>query len=98
MLYWYAYPLDVTVFGPGAILTAPNCFGGGPGRSCLFDQFLCYIDVDTNFNPLWTGSTTVGTNLDPDVVDTAIALSTGGAQYSTDRYTNTLDPNKLFPG
>ncbi|KAI1080981.1 hypothetical protein F5B20DRAFT_588939 [Whalleya microplaca] len=90
MLLWYAYRLDVIAFGSGNTVIAPNCIGSAPGKSCFFDEFVRYIQMTGQTTSAWTGSTTVGTNLEPDVFTTASELDKNG-------YRNTVDPSKVFP-
>ncbi len=62
---WFAYRMDVETLGVGNTVMAPGCRGTVGDGSCFFDEFLRYI------TPKWRGSTSVGTNLDPDVETTA---------------------------
>ena len=87
--------MDVMVNEPADRLIAVGCVGTGPGNSCLFDEFLRYIQMTSKKTPLWTGSTTVGDDLTPDVVSTANELATRGVAKTSTRYTNTYKTSKL---
>lgn len=97
MLIWYAYRMDIMAFGAGSTLIAPDCIGTAPDGTCYFDEFLRYIERIGPNNPAWTGRTAVGTNLDPDCLNTADELANGGTAGTPSRYTNTVEPSKLFP-
>lgn len=97
MLIWYAYRMDVISFGASKTIMAPYCIGSAPDRSCLFDEFLRYIQRVGKGTHLWTGSTSVGNNLKPDVLGTAQELDNGGTQGTPSRYSNTLAPSDIFP-
>ena len=72
MAIWYAYRMNVKAFGAGNTLIANKCLGSLPDKSCTFDELVRYISHD----PLQT--TSVGTNLKPDVVATAHELKNQG--------------------
>lgn len=99
MFFWYVYRMDCLAFGkPNRIAT--GCHGGGPGGTCLFDEFLRHIQSHgTPERPIepWTGSTSVGTNLDPDVWNTANELLNSGERDTPTRYPNVYDPLKIMP-
>lgn len=97
MFLWYAYRMDITVFGSGNTILAPGCIGTVSDRSCYFDEFLRYIQRTGPTTAAWTGSTTVGTDLNPDVLSTANELATSGTAETPSRYSNTVEPAKLFP-
>lgn len=54
-----------------------------------FDEFIKYIER-TGQKDGFRGTTSVGNNLAPDVVDTVRELNTAG-------YTNQLEPRKMLP-
>lgn len=66
MWLWYAYRMD-------GMRDPSNwefhCTGTGPNGRCKFDEFLRYADKHP-----WTGSTSVGDSLDPDVSKTVTEL------------------------
>ncbi|PYI16967.1 hypothetical protein BO99DRAFT_445026 [Aspergillus violaceofuscus CBS 115571] len=64
MLFWYAYRIDVMTFGAGSTEIASECVGTASDKNCLFDEFVRYIQRDGK--NAWTGSTTVGDDLEPD--------------------------------
>lgn len=77
MLLWYAYRMEIKMYGVGETYLANLCEGHAPDGSCLFDEFLKYIQRGPGRNEnwvKWTGDTTVGTNLNPDVEATAREL------------------------
>ncbi|KAJ6032220.1 hypothetical protein N7540_002952 [Penicillium herquei] len=100
MFLWYAYRLDIKS-SPGANTIAKGCVGTVSDKSCYFDEFLKYIQQTPSKKAKWkrwTGSSSVGKNLDPDVIDTATELRTIMAP-STDpaaRYSDKLDWNKIL--
>jgi hypothetical protein len=78
-----------------ARLTISRCAGSLPDGSCTFDEFLRKtLQVSRNI-PAWTGSTTVGTNTNPNVESTAQELST---MQSENRIQLVFDASKLLPG
>ncbi|RAH78796.1 hypothetical protein BO86DRAFT_458265 [Aspergillus japonicus CBS 114.51] len=89
MLFWYAYRIDVMTFGAGSTEISSECVGTASDKSCLFDEFVRYIQRDGK--NAWTGSTTVGDDLEPDVLNTADELAADG-------YKGNYDIAKLFPG
>ena len=91
MLCWYAYRMDIVAFGAGSIIIAPGCIGSAPDRSCHFDEFLRFIQRTGGTTMPWTGFTTVGKNLNPDVLTTAKELATSGTKDTPTRYSNTLE-------
>ena len=97
MLIWYAYRMDIASFGAGSTLIAPGCIGEAPDKSCYFDEFLRYIQRTGPKVRPWTGSTSVGTKLNPDVLTTANELATSGTAGSPTRYSFTAEPAALFP-
>lgn len=95
MLAWYAYRMDVLSNDVGlsfndakATVFAKDCVGSGPGKTCQFDEFIKYIGKSST---PWAGKTSVGKNLDPNLVKTAQELATNG-------YVNVIGASKLFPG
>lgn len=70
ILLWYSYQMELDVYGAGQTYLANECRGNGRGNSCLFDEFLKWI-----LKRRFTGTTSVGRNLSPDVVATARELS-----------------------
>lgn len=85
MLLWYAYRLDIAA---GGTFIAPDCPGTGKDKRCYFDEFLRYIEEVEERSP-WSGSTSVGRNLAPNVLSTAEELVTS-------RYSNAVDPDVLY--
>ncbi|PYI03569.1 hypothetical protein BO78DRAFT_451622 [Aspergillus sclerotiicarbonarius CBS 121057] len=96
VLYWYAYRIDIMTHDAANREIAVGCVGTGPGKTCLFDEFLRYIQKTGRNTKLWTGSTNVGKDLTPDVISTAEQLATGGEAKTPSRYPNTSDPSKMF--
>ena len=92
MLMWYAYRIQVLTNGPGQTRIAPTCRGNGPHRTCLFDEFLKNVQREGDKIKPWTGHTSVGTNLNPDVLDTADELAQPGG------FNNNIDMQKVLPG
>ena len=86
MLVWYAYPMDVQAYEFGFTLIAPGCKGSIADGSCSFDELLKYLQRSGHE---WTGSTTVGQKLNPEVGSTAAELSASG-------YKCNFEPLKLF--
>lgn len=72
----------------GGNTIAPGCPGTGAGGRCFFDEFLQYIQSDEK---PWTRTTSVGTNLLPNVANTAQELSNL-------RYNQYIEPGKLIAG
>ncbi|PWY65641.1 hypothetical protein BO94DRAFT_338998 [Aspergillus sclerotioniger CBS 115572] len=95
LLYWYAYRIDIMANDPATRVIAVGCDGTGPGNTCYFDEFLRYIQKTGKKTKAWTGSTTVGEDLTPNVLATAEELATGGVAKTPSRYSNTADVTKL---
>jgi len=79
--------MNVEAFGAQHTVLAAGCKGTVGDGSCYFDEFLKHIF------PAWKGSTTVGTNLSPDVDATAKELAALKPPY-----TGSTVHGKLFPG
>jgi len=85
-MFFYAYRMNVAAFGAEHIKLAQGCKGTVGDGTCYLDEFLKHITPD------WTGSTTVGTNLSPDIYTTAGELSAGLTPYE-----GLIDQHALFP-
>lgn len=72
--------MDVIVNGPGKTEIVPDLKGSGPGGTFYFDEFIKYTQLVSprNKKSAWTGSTSVGTNLNPDIEETAQELADTG--------------------
>lgn len=64
--------MSVDAFGVGNTVIANGCRGSVGDSSCYFDEFIREI------SPQWTGSTSVGTDLDPPVESTVQDLVNNG--------------------
>ena len=85
VFWWYAYRLGVDSYGVSDNPIATGCPGSAADGSCYFDEFVNYIDKAG-----LTGTTGIGTNLDPAVNDAVAGLTSAG-------YRNTLDGPLLLP-
>ncbi|KAJ5765053.1 hypothetical protein N7520_004612 [Penicillium odoratum] len=101
ILLWYAYRLDVKTYGAGSTEVAHFCEGSAADGSCYFDEFLKYIQRDPTYKDSWvkwTGSTSVGDNLTPDVIDTANELKEmNESDDPAARYAYYEDWGKILP-
>ena len=61
ILFFLAYRMDVHVYGSSQTRLAPGCKGSVGDGSCYFDEFVKHV------SPKWHDSTSVGTDLEPDV-------------------------------
>lgn len=86
VFFYYAYRIDCMTL-PGANFIGSGCPGSGPGGVCKFDEFVKWIQDDGH---PWTGHTSIGDNLDPDVWEASNELRASGCQ-------NKYDAHKLFP-
>lgn len=70
--------MEVQLFGPTKTTIGPGCKGTVGDGSCYFDEFVKHI------SPTWKGSTTIGTNLEPDAqtIATALQQSKGAMPYN----------------
>ena len=84
MLYWNTYRMEVLALGPDKTNIAAGCKGSVGDGSCYFDEFVRRISPD------WEDSTTIGTELNPDVEATVSKLESSGYDYVTPQ-------DKLFP-
>lgn len=92
MLIWYAYQMEIKAFPSYAAkdrFIAPGCKGSRSDGSCYFDDLLQYIQ-DTESDSTWTGTTTIGKNLTPDLATIVKDLSAKG-------YNQVVDGKKLLP-
>ncbi|KAJ5642063.1 hypothetical protein N7490_006063 [Penicillium lividum] len=98
ILLWYSYRMDVKTYGAGNTVIAPGCVGSVlTDESCEFDEFLKYIQREPGYYDRWvkwTGSTSVGIDLTPDVIDTGNELKSMTPSYAF----NTEDWHKIIPG
>lgn len=85
MFLWYAYRLDIMA---GGEFIAPDCPGTGENGRCYFDEFLQYIQKDSDKVP-WAWTTTVGKQLRPNLNKTAQEL------YDL-FYDQKIDPERLY--
>ncbi|KAJ5248886.1 hypothetical protein N7468_000337 [Penicillium chermesinum] len=80
---WYAYRMDVIVFGAGNTIIARDCRGSSVDGSCLFDEFINKIRaIPPGGSPRFR--TNIGANLLPDPKDAAAQLSAAGYAGNTD--------------
>ncbi|GLI79234.1 hypothetical protein PoHVEF18_007562 [Penicillium ochrochloron] len=93
VFFYYAYRID-TLAGSASLGIAKGCPGSGPKGVCYFDEFVKWIQQSKY---PWTGQTSVGQNLDPDVDATAQELRTSGTEGTSSRCSNKYDFNKVFP-
>lgn len=83
MWFWYAYQIDIAVFGQGKNFIAKGCEGKGEGGSCTFNEFIKHIN---NLDKV----PSISDDQNPDVEATAKWLNDNG-------FTGDYDLQKIYP-
>ncbi len=92
MWLWYAYELDAAANGGVPKTIAVGCQPASNNGRCYFKDLAQWLQNRSKKNPRgqFVPDVGVGTDLTPDVIDTANKLRTGG-------YKSNWDPKKLLP-
>lgn len=69
--FWYAYQIDLEVFGQGNNFIAAGCKGNGAHGSCTFNEFIKWINNSDSLP-------SITEDVSPDVATTAKALNDAG--------------------
>ncbi|KIH89499.1 hypothetical protein SPBR_07658 [Sporothrix brasiliensis 5110] len=81
---WYAYQMELQLYGIGNTQILAHCRGSGAGGSCAFDEFLRDLDGNkAQKKTVWKGSTDVGmvTDFDVDSVAKKLVDANYGSYY-----------------